>query len=798
MHKLSLLLVSLLLLAPGQARASWTTMRNGPQNQGLSNQPSLVPAFSPAQIGFFQTGGLIWGTPVIDAEGTAYVGSADKNFYAIAADGRLKWQYRLFDKADALIDSAAALTADGQVIVPGGDGYLHALDAATGRRNWTFAAYHSQAHQQGTVVNSFEGNVQADPQGRIYAGSDNGTLYALDTHGKELWHFTTGMMIWSTPALDPAGHWLAFGSLDGTLYVLDPASGQLLDRYVIGSDVKSSPATDGRRLYVGASNQRLYAFDISPAGRLNKAWDAATEGEVYASPALTPERIFVGSLDGRMYAFDRQGQLLWRFEAYSPIASSALISADGQVIFGAANGSLYALDAITGRRSWSYQLVDKPFKSNLDASVALGPDGQLWAGAYNGRIYRLPVGHCLGLAPVPGCAYGGREDTPAFLQLLPAGADAALLYEDRDRRLQMAPAQPLGAAESLRLKLVARSENAYLPEAALDPASLQIRLRPELPLQARVSSDGHFLEILPTTFWPPGQNIQLEAEGSYFDSHNWLSDRLRPGNAGDFHSRLSFATAPASGELAARLARQGSLRWGIHSLFLYYPAALETYTPAALEGQGMILVAVATGKDRLLLLSLPALPAENGVSLLREPSKVFALSGELADDSLLAQGAFSMAAMGGTIPFKDFRLALRDQDGQLLANQFQATASCLEVKGNGSGYQFPLSLVHKLCNQQLDLLASGTALHGRALPPTPPAWRLRALNRVDPRSVHLSLSGAAQPQALITVVALDAAGQPHGLASQVAPLEAETELTLHLDIPAAGSLRVFVDDHPLN
>jgi outer membrane protein assembly factor BamB len=57
---------------------------------------------------FFQTDGLVWGTAVTDGSGHIYVGSADKYFYSLNADGTARWRYRLSDSADSLIDSAAA------------------------------------------------------------------------------------------------------------------------------------------------------------------------------------------------------------------------------------------------------------------------------------------------------------------------------------------------------------------------------------------------------------------------------------------------------------------------------------------------------------------------------------------------------------------------------------------------------------------------------------------------------------------------------------------------------------------
>lgn len=77
----------------------WPTFRHDSRNTGSS---SIRAAYTGDKPWMFQTGKGIFSTPVIDDKGTVYVGSADHFFYALNADGSLKWKYQTGE----IIDSA--------------------------------------------------------------------------------------------------------------------------------------------------------------------------------------------------------------------------------------------------------------------------------------------------------------------------------------------------------------------------------------------------------------------------------------------------------------------------------------------------------------------------------------------------------------------------------------------------------------------------------------------------------------------------------------------------------------------
>lgn len=134
----------------------------------------------------------------------AYFGTFDNQ--VLAADlprRRILWRYEHPQRKFPYYATAAVM--NGRVYVGGRDKILHALDAKTGKEVWSFAA--KARIDSSPVITS---------DGRIFFGSNDGNVYALDTAGKEVWKFTAGAPVSASPAMD--GNRLVIGSQDGRLY----------------------------------------------------------------------------------------------------------------------------------------------------------------------------------------------------------------------------------------------------------------------------------------------------------------------------------------------------------------------------------------------------------------------------------------------------------------------------------------------------------------------------------------------------------------------------------------------------
>ena len=95
--------------------------------------------------------------------------------------------------------------------------------------------------------------------GTVYAGSDDGTVYALDTAtGGLRWAYTAGDSV-SDPAV--AGGTVYVGSLDFKVYALDAATGRLRWTYTAGIMPDSGPAAARGTIYVGSEDNKVYALN---------------------------------------------------------------------------------------------------------------------------------------------------------------------------------------------------------------------------------------------------------------------------------------------------------------------------------------------------------------------------------------------------------------------------------------------------------------------------------------------------------------------------------------------------------
>jgi outer membrane protein assembly factor BamB len=254
--------------------------------------------------------------------------------------------------------------------------FLAALDARTGRTLWRFRC----------------GVVETPPLlagGRVYFGSWDHRVYAVDARSGRLdWSFATGDRVKGGVAF--AGGAVFAGSYDGRLYSLDARTGKL--RWSAGGlgGLYATPSISHGRVFVGSTNGRVYAFSTSN-GRL--LWSTRTGSFVYSPVALWGGSGYVGSYDHRLYALSQaSGAVRWSFDAGAPISGAPTVL-DGLVYFStcgscssyesnARDRRTFAVDARTGRLVWRF------------------PDGEYSPViADRERVYLTGYTHLYGLVP---------------------------------------------------------------------------------------------------------------------------------------------------------------------------------------------------------------------------------------------------------------------------------------------------------------------------------------------------------------------------------------------------------------
>lgn len=131
----------------------------------------------------YSTGSRVYSSPAV-ANGVVYVGSEDRNVYALNAEtGAKLWNYT----TEGLVYSSPAV-ANGVVYVGSEDGYVYALTASTGALLWS-------SQTRGVVDSS-----PAVANGVVYVGSDK--TYALNAKtGAKLWSYAADSAVFSSPAV---------------------------------------------------------------------------------------------------------------------------------------------------------------------------------------------------------------------------------------------------------------------------------------------------------------------------------------------------------------------------------------------------------------------------------------------------------------------------------------------------------------------------------------------------------------------------------------------------------------------
>jgi eukaryotic-like serine/threonine-protein kinase len=364
MRRLALLLA---FLGTTSFAADWPMFMGDPAHTGrVVGEAHAIRGFKPA--GRFDVHAAIHASPVA-AQGRVFVGAENGNLYALDAKTHgLLWLYH----ARGGIASTPAV-ADGIVYFLDRAGDVHALKAADGSPLWTFRTQGEAVFAaHGMFGLPRDGQPVPDPwdvylssplvhDGKVYVGSSDGHLYALDAKdGKLAWAWRTGGMVHSSPAL--AGNNVVVGSWDGAVYALDARTGEQRWRHQTGVEqkvsvnlgIQASPAVDGDTVYVGSRDGFLYALDAA-SGQPKWRYDAHGSW-VVGTPAVDGDSVYVGTSDtGLLLALDkRTGRERYRFETKVWTFASPLRVAD-VVVVASMKGELHALDAATGRARWAWR-----------------------------------------------------------------------------------------------------------------------------------------------------------------------------------------------------------------------------------------------------------------------------------------------------------------------------------------------------------------------------------------------------------------------------------------------------------
>jgi len=259
-----------------------------------------------------------------------------------AKTGQLKWSRdfpRDFQSSPAYYNNTLFITSN--------DGGLYAIDAQTGNQMWA----------QGFTVSNGVDYSQNSPcvkDGVVYAIADVNNLNIGNPVMNEL------------SAVDGT----SYHGLYATFYF--PAA----------THFYSCPTIDDSVVYVGGSDNILYAVRNGDEMYFNLIWKFEASGIIMGSPAYDDSLVYTTTFNGLVYAVDkRSGIQKWIFDTYlgnNGIQTSPVV-ANGVVFFGSTD-RFWALNAKTGKLIWETN-PPMPF---FASPVVLTKDGKAYHAGISG------------------------------------------------------------------------------------------------------------------------------------------------------------------------------------------------------------------------------------------------------------------------------------------------------------------------------------------------------------------------------------------------------------------------------
>ncbi len=298
----------------------------------------------------------VFSAPEWDGAGLVFFGATNQSVYALSADtGARVWDYRTQDRV-----KGDPTYWNGVVFIGSYDKHLYALDARTGRPRWVFPATKPPppppkgkkgatplSEEHAVVTAEFSYSKPLVVNGTVYVGNLDGHLYAIDAATGEMrWRFRTGrggetggVGVTSSPAW--SNGFLYFGSSDHHVYALRDDGTQVRWVFQTGDAVLASPRVADGVVYVGSVDRNLYAIDES-TGTLR--WKLAGDGPFVSSPALHGRYLIQcgGAGDGTIRLVEREtGKVVWSRKTDRKIESDPTVAGDAFFVTGG-DARLYA------------------------------------------------------------------------------------------------------------------------------------------------------------------------------------------------------------------------------------------------------------------------------------------------------------------------------------------------------------------------------------------------------------------------------------------------------------------------
>ncbi len=335
-----------------------------------NRSPFLAPR-QPRLLWDFPLGEAIATPPVVHND-VAIVATLGGRLTAIGLDGRQRWSTELEKRiygSPLLLGTTVLVGLDDKVFV--------GVDAGTGRTRWKLAV----AGDADTAVAPTPDGGAVFTAGRV--------VYSVRADGTVRWRYQHRRRLYGAAAVTDDGA-VVVGAQDGSVLALG-ADGSLRWRTVLGRDADAGLAIgDDGTVYAGTDGDEVVALGASDGavrwrenvgGYVRGPLSVGRDGAVLASTYGPAPAVL--ALDGA------SGRVLWRFGVRGTgarefgIHGAPIEDAEGTLLFGAQDDTLYALEA-SGQLRWKQR-----FGGDIEATVVLAADRLVLVGGGDGHLAAL-------------------------------------------------------------------------------------------------------------------------------------------------------------------------------------------------------------------------------------------------------------------------------------------------------------------------------------------------------------------------------------------------------------------------
>lgn len=166
---------------------------------------------------------------------------------------------------------------------------------------------------------------------------------------------------------DVEGGRIYAASTDGAVTVIEEDTGKVASRAETGKTLSSGVEAAENRIIVGTLKGEVVALE--PGGKV--AWTTPVQGEVLAPVAVSRKVAVARTADGRIFGLSTEdGKRRWVFQRPMPSlllrSQAGVVASAGDVVAGAPNGKLVALDIEDGSLTWEVTVANPRGATELE------------------------------------------------------------------------------------------------------------------------------------------------------------------------------------------------------------------------------------------------------------------------------------------------------------------------------------------------------------------------------------------------------------------------------------------------